>query len=64
MTPERLKEWRKSRGWSISRAVRETGVGSRNSWASWEAPGGKPPKWLGLALAAVSYGLPPYGETK
>jgi hypothetical protein len=60
MTPERLKEWRTARGWSVSRAARECGVGSRNSWAAWEKPGGSPPEWLGYVLRAVGDGLPAY----
>lgn len=59
MNPQRLEEWRMERGWSHSEAARRTGT-HRNSWRKWEAVDGKPPEWLGYALAAVAYGLPAY----
>ena len=59
MTPERLQEWRTARGWSQSEAARRCHVG-RNSWRMWETGERDAPKWLGLVLAAVAFGLPPY----
>jgi len=58
MTPERLTQWRKARGWPQAEAARRTGT-HHNSWSRWEA-GAKPPEWLGYVLRAVGDGLPPY----
>ena len=59
MTPQRLIEWRESRNLTRTAAAELTGT-SRNSWPRWEAPDGKPPKYLAYVIAAISFGLPPY----
>lgn len=51
MTPQDLKEWRKYRGWSRARAIKEfTGKDQPSIWTHWETGVTQIPFWLELAL--------------
>lgn len=59
VTPDRLREWRAVRRWSVAKAARECAV-SRASWAAWEAGERTAPPWLGYVLRAVGDGQAAY----
>lgn len=67
MTPETLKHWRHTMGWSATRAAHELGV-HPNTYYHWErgVRDGKPvviPPVVGLASSALYHRIPPYGGT-
>lgn len=60
MTGKDLKEWRERFKLSQQRAADLIGC-SRRAISQWEsAPDERVPKWLSMAVGAVSFGLPPY----
>jgi transcriptional regulator with XRE-family HTH domain len=60
MTPDRLTEWRESRGLSKAAACRLLGVGSVKTWARYESGERPIPRYVALAITAVQHNLPPY----
>lgn len=61
MTPEELKRWRKRLGLSQQKAADLLGC-SKRAIQNWEASKTGIPKSIALAVAAVSFDLPPYGK--
>lgn len=59
MDGKELQEWRLERGWSKGRVAQELGC-SRNTVRAWEA-GQRIPRYVALAVAALDWGLPPWG---
>lgn len=60
MTGRDLKEWRERMKMTQADAAEAIGC-SRRSIQQWEKdPDKDVPKWLAMAVGAVSYGLPPY----
>jgi DNA-binding XRE family transcriptional regulator len=60
MTGRDLKEWRERLNLTQAEAAAAIGC-SRRAIQAWEAKPDKiVPKWLAMAVGAVSYGLPPY----
>ena len=62
MTPDILKHWRDTMGWSARRAAQEIGV-HPNTYYHWERGehDGKPvevPPWVGLVCSALYHRLP------
>jgi len=56
---ETLKEWRAAMKLSQRAAARALGC-SPNALGNWEIGATDPPQYIGLAMAALSRGLPPY----
>lgn len=61
MTAEELIEWRKRLKLSQAKAAELLGC-SRRGLQQWETGKHKIPKTVALAVAAVSFNLPPYGK--
>lgn len=61
MTAEELIQWRKRLRLSQAKAAEMLGC-SRRGLQQWEAGQHPIPKSIALAVAAVSFGLPPYGK--
>jgi transcriptional regulator with XRE-family HTH domain len=57
MTGSSLTEWRKRLGFNRSQAANALGC-HRNALAGWEAGKYPIPRYIALACAALSYGLP------
>jgi len=62
MKPETLKRWREHHRLSLLNASLALGC-SKTSLVKWEKGGAGAPKYIGLACAAYSQGLRPWGET-
>lgn len=58
MTGDDLKAWKKHHRLHSSLAAKMLGV-SADTWTRWEAKE-KLPAYVGLACAAISFGLPPW----
>ena len=63
MTPKELIDWRTRLGITQTRAAELLGC-SRRAIQLWEAGKNDIPKNIALAVAAVQFGLPPYGKKK
>lgn len=63
MTPDQLRAWRQSLGFSQAEAARQLLVSGR-AYEYWEAGTRRPPKHLALACSAVSEGLTPWTTKK
>lgn len=61
MNPKELIEWRKKNGFSQKKAAELIGC-SRRGIQMWEAGNNPIPKHIALAIAAVQFGLPPFGK--
>lgn len=64
MTPDQLKQWRHTMGWSARRAAQEIGV-HYNTYLHWEhgERDGRPveiPDWVGLVCSALYHRLEPW----
>jgi transcriptional regulator with XRE-family HTH domain len=59
LTAQVLISWRERMGYSVRDSCNALGC-SRNAWARWEN-GGKIPRYIGLACAALALGMKPYG---
>lgn len=56
-----LKAWRERMGYSQREAASVLGC-SRSAWQGWEDGTQKPPRYIGLACAALALGMKPYGD--
>lgn len=59
-TPKALREWRERMGYNQREASEQLGC-SRAAYQGWETDGGKPPRYIGLACAALALGMTAYG---
>lgn len=59
--PHDLRAWRERMGYSQRDACEALGC-SRGALAGWEAEGGEPPLYIGLACAALALGMKPYTQ--
>lgn len=59
MNPEDIRRWREMSGYSQGEAAAALGVSTRTI-EDWESGRRNPPPYLGLAVAALLYGLPPW----
>lgn len=57
MTSEQLHQWRETLGFSQAEAARRLKVSTR-CYERWEAGERQPPRFLGLACAAIAEGVP------
>ena len=63
MTADELRAWRKKNKLSQVKAAEILGC-SRQGIRNWEAGKNPVPKSIALAIAAVQFGLPPYGRKR
>lgn len=56
-----LKAWRERMGYSQREASSALGC-SRSAWQAWEGGDQEPPRYIGLACAALALGMKPYGD--
>lgn len=61
MTAAELKKWRERLHLSQADAARQLGC-SRRSLQNWESGKHDIPKYIAMAVSAVSMALPPYGS--
>lgn len=60
-TPKALREWRTRMGYDQREAAEQLGC-SRAAFQGWEKDKtGKPPRYIGLACAALALGMTAYG---
>ena len=58
-----LMAWRERMGYSQRDACEQLGC-SRGALGKWESGDSNPPRYIGLACAALALGMAPYGEGK
>lgn len=63
MTSDDLKHWRITRVLSQAEAAKRIGC-SRRGYQRWESGKSPIPKYIAMAVAAVSMNLPPYGRRR
>lgn len=61
LSPQVLLAWRERMGFSQRDACVALGC-SRGAWGKWEGGINKPPRYIGLACAALALGMKPYGD--
>lgn len=59
-TPTMLKAWRARMGYDQREACQQLGC-SRGAYQGWEKNEGRPPRYIGLACAALALGMTAYG---
>jgi transcriptional regulator with XRE-family HTH domain len=63
LTAKVLLAWRERMGFSQRDACTALGC-SRGAWAAWETGRQQPPRYIGLACAALALGMKPYGDVQ
>lgn len=58
-----LQAWRERMGFTQRDASKTLGC-SADAWNRWETGKAKPPRYIGLACAALALGMKAYGETQ
>jgi transcriptional regulator with XRE-family HTH domain len=63
LTARVLLSWQERMGYSQRDACEALGC-SRGAWSGWVTGTQQPPRYIGLACAALALGMKPYGEVQ